>query len=79
MAGQTPFDIPLNCLVLGNPGSGKKTFANLYGSLLKALGVLSDGGVVCMSSCDLIASFAGQSTTKTVKVLKEAAGKVLIL
>ena len=43
ISGKRPLNIPLNCLVLGNPGTGKTTCAKLDGEFLKAMGVLVFG------------------------------------
>ena len=68
--GERPLNIPLNCLVLGNPGTGKTTCAKLYGELLKAMGVLSNGKVVYKVAGDFIKEFQGQSGSNTANILK---------
>ncbi len=79
MCGKMPLDIPLNCLMLGNPGTGKTTCAHLYGSLLKATGFLSNGTVVSKTASDFIADVVGGSQVKTKAILTASAGKVLLI
>ncbi len=79
MSGKMPLDIPLNCLMLGNPGTGKTTCAHLYGALLKATGFLSNGTVVSKTASDFIADVVGGSQTKTKAILVASAGKVLLI
>jgi hypothetical protein len=79
MAGKMPLDIPLNCLMLGNPGTGKTTCAHLYGALLKATGFLSNGTVVSKTASDFVADVVGGSQVKTKAILTASAGKVLLI
>jgi Holliday junction resolvasome RuvABC ATP-dependent DNA helicase subunit len=73
MSGKMPLDIPLNCLMLGNPGTGKTTCAHFYGSLLKATGFLSNGTVVSKTASDFIADVVGGSQVKTKAILSSPA------
>ena len=79
MSGKMPLDIPLNCLMLGNPGTGKTTCAHLYGLLLKATGFLSNGTVVSKTASDFVADVVGGSQVKTKAILTASAGKVLLI
>lgn len=77
--GQAQLPFSLNKLFLGNPGTGKTTCAKIYGRLLKALGVLSIGDVIEKTASDFIGSVVGESSTKTSQIIKNAAGKVLLI
>lgn len=77
--GLEPLDLSLNKLLLGNPGTGKTTFAHLYGKLLKALNLLTSGEVVSKAASDFIGGYIGQSQTKTNDILQLAQGKVLLI
>lgn len=77
--GQSQLPFSLNKLFLGNPGTGKTTCAKIYGKLLKALGVLSIGDVVEKTASDFIGSVVGESSSKTNQIIKNAAGKVLLI
>ncbi|CAB9509012.1 NFX1-type zinc finger-containing protein 1 [Seminavis robusta] len=79
LLGKTPLAMVMNRLVLGNPGTGKTTFAKLYGRLLKELGFLSNGDVVSKTASDFVGSHIGESQTKTNSILEMAKGKVLII
>jgi hypothetical protein len=46
MRGERIDDVALNRLFIGNPGTGKSTVAKLYGRIMKALNLLSNGEVV---------------------------------
>lgn len=66
-------------VLMGNPGTGKTTIANLLGKLFKEAGVLKKGHLVSVSAKDLIAGFVGQTAIKTGEVLKKAKGGVLFI
>lgn len=79
LKGQETVPVLLNRLFLGNPGTGKTTFAAYYGRTLKALNFLSNGDVVKKTAGDFIGSHVGESQTKTSKLLDMAKGKVLVI
>lgn len=63
----------------GNPGTGKTTCAEIYGCILKALRLLSDGEVVLKTASDFIGSAVGESETKTAAIINLCQGKVLVI
>src|SRR5690606_31781901 len=63
--GEKANPIFLHRLFLGNPGTGKTTCAELYGRLLKQLGLLSIGEVVKKTASHFVGQYIGQSQTKT--------------
>ncbi|TYZ68458.1 hypothetical protein PybrP1_004317 [[Pythium] brassicae (nom. inval.)] len=71
--------VSLNRLFLGSPGTGKTTFAGIYGRVLKCLHFLSIGEVVVKTASDFVGQYVGQSQTKTSDILKLAKGKVLVV
>ena len=50
--------------------SGKTTCAKLYGEVLKHLGFLSSGDVVCKTASDLGGSVVGEAQQKVLSVLQ---------
>ena len=79
LEGLSQLPVAMHRLFLGNPGTGKTTCAGIYGRILKELGFLRIGEVVCKSSSDFMGEYIGQSTQNTVRILKEAQGKVLLI
>ncbi|KAI0888621.1 P-loop containing nucleoside triphosphate hydrolase protein [Annulohypoxylon maeteangense] len=69
----------LNKVFVGNPGTGKTTVAKLYGGILKALGLLSNGEVVLKNPADFVGAALGQSEKNTKSILDSTKGKVLII
>ncbi|VUC19906.1 unnamed protein product [Clonostachys rosea] len=77
--GKSVLQIPLNRVLVGQPGTGKTTVARLYGKILTDLGLLSRGDVVLKTPADFIGSHVGESEEKTSKILEATTGKVLII
>lgn len=69
----------LNKVFVGNPGTGKTTVAKLYGGILKALGLLSNGEVIIKNPADFVGGALGQSEKNTKAILDSTKGKVLII
>ncbi len=79
LKGERIDDLALNRLFIGNPGTGKTTVAKLYGQVLKALRLLSNGEVVYKTASDFTGSVVGESQKKTRAVIELAQGKVLLI
>lgn len=79
LRGEDPFQVALNRVFLGNPGTGKTTVAKLYARILKALGYLSDGGWEVKFSSDFIGDVMGATQKKTAGILARYKGKTLVI
>ena len=79
LRGDLPHQIALNRIFWGNPGTGKTTFAKLYGRILKELRLLSHGGLIFKSASDFVGSAIGESQRKTKQLLELAKGKILVI
>ncbi|WP_283583852.1 AAA family ATPase [Limosilactobacillus difficilis] len=66
-------------LFAGNPGTGKTTVARLVGRIMYEQGILPENKFKEVDRGGLVADYAGQTTTKTMSVLKEATGGVLFI
>ena len=77
--GEKPFEIALNRLFIGNPGTGKTSVASIYGKVLKSLRFLSDGTVEAKTASDFVGEAVGQSSNKTKAIIDNCAGKVLLV
>jgi SpoVK/Ycf46/Vps4 family AAA+-type ATPase len=53
-------DIPLNFIIMGNPGTGKTTLAGILARILKNYGVLSSADVTPVTKDQLVSPLAGQ-------------------
>lgn len=69
----------LHSLFLGNPGTGKTTVARIVGEILYQKNIISQRKFIEASRSDLVASYIGQTATKTRKVLESALGGVLFI
>jgi AAA+ superfamily predicted ATPase len=72
-------DIGLNRLFLGNPGTGKTTVAAIYGKVLKALRLLSNGELMSKTASDFVGDVVGASQSRTRALIESAQGKVLLI
>ena len=79
LRGEAPYAVPLNRVFLGNPGTGKTTVAKLYGRILKAAGLLSDGKSELKQPSDFVGSTVGETPKRTSALLQRCTGKVLII
>lgn len=69
----------LHMVFLGNPGTGKTTFARLLGKVLSEVGVLKSGQLVETDRSGLVASYIGQTAGKVNEKVKEALGGILFI
>lgn len=64
---------------LGNPGTGKTTFARLLAKIYYALGVAETDKFVEVDRSGLVAGFVGQTSQKVQEVIDQAKGGVLFI
>ncbi len=64
---------------IGNPGTGKTSVARLIARYFHQIGFLRRGQLVEVTAADLIAGYVGQSTEKSMKVIKSSLGGVLFI
>ena len=64
---------------LGNPGTGKTSAGHKTAELLYRAGIVNSEKLTVVGRSDLVAEYVGQTAVKTKKLLKEAAGGVLLI
>jgi len=69
----------MHTVLMGPPGVGKTTVAELIGNIYTKLGFLSKGTFKQVGREQLIGSFLGETSIKTEKVLKNSIGGVLFI
>ncbi len=77
--GKASVPMSRHLVFTGNPGTGKTTVARIIAALYKEIGVLSKGHLVEVDRASLVASYVGQTATKTLDKIKEAYGGVLFI
>ena len=71
--------VPLHCMFLGSPGTGKTTVAKILGRRLREAGILSEGHVVVRERSTLCGQFYNSEAENTLKALEEARGGILFI
>ncbi|MGN0190779.1 MAG: AAA family ATPase, partial [Candidatus Cryptobacteroides sp.] len=66
-------------IFVGNPGTGKTTFARKFGEVLNAIGALPTGQFVEVSGKDFIGQFIGDTEANVKKYVDKAMGGVLFI
>ncbi len=77
-AGLADSDISLHSVFVGSPGTGKTEVAQLYGRILKEMGVLSEGRVFRVSGTHLGTGTPGE-TNRIDRLFAHAKGSVIFI
>jgi len=69
----------MHTVIYGPPGTGKTEVAKIIGKLYSKMGILKRGVFKKVTRTDLVASYLGQTATKTRDVVNECLGGVLFI
>lgn len=70
----------LHTILVGSPGCGKTTVAQIIGKIYQAMGILSKNGPFKIAHRDdFVAGYLGQTALKTQKLLKSCLGGILFI
>lgn len=69
----------LHTLLLGNPGSGKTTFASILVDVWDALGIIDKRRYVITKRSDWVGKYQGHSVAKAKKIIEGAKGGVIFI
>lgn len=72
-------DANLNIALLGNPGTGKTTVAQIIAEVYKENGIFEVGHIVKAKAEDLIGEHVGQAAIKTGEIIERSIGGVLFI
>lgn len=70
---------PVNYFFVGNPGTGKYTFASIYAEMLKDCGAMETNKIMCIGREQLEGSTAKEISEKVKAAFNEAIGGVLFV
>ncbi len=76
---KTTEGLSVNCVFLGNPGTGKTTVARLLGKIFKAMKILESGHTVEVDRAKLVGQYIGETAQKTEKIINDAIGGLLLI
>jgi SpoVK/Ycf46/Vps4 family AAA+-type ATPase len=79
MDGQTNPNEMNHIMIMGPPGVGKTTVAQIMGKIYLQLGFLENDNFITATRSDLVAKYLGQTADKTQKVIDSALGGVLFI
>lgn len=71
--------IMLHSFFVGEPGTGKTTFARQLGLTLKETGLLSSGHIIETHRSDFVGSYQGETENKTENIIERALGGILFI
>lgn len=77
--GQPEHAIPLNTLLVGAPGTGKTTIAEILGELFFAFGLVDSPELVQAKKENLVAGYLGQTAIQTRDIFASAHRKILFI
>lgn len=72
-------DMTMHTVLMGDPGVGKTTVANLLAKIYAELGFLSEGKVIKAYREDFVGQYLGETAIKTKKLLNRSIGNVLLI
>lgn len=72
-------NISMHTVLLGNPGTGKTTFARIYAEILKDEGILEKGDLIEVSRDDLVGKYVGWTSRIITDYFEKSKGSVLFI